>query len=356
MGERRGASTSERNARNINNFINKTTKLFFNIGSHLQGANKQTNRKTHWGDVVGVGERSELAQTIRAGLGRVPFLHPTSTEGCAEPGATAVGCHACPAAVPATTPAASGLGRWWRGGCSSSAALPGCRSRSPTPARSSGAWRGQLAAREQPPEPCLPWVLPGDFHRGRRVGVCCCCCASCLPGSPFLRVVGLPPSLEWWRGLQKQGRAASWWGGWHCPVGPPADKVQGAGMEWRRVAREEKGVQGEEWQQKLMSMVEQEVVWDVRLQRRQVTVVKMTQYRCQRKRRVMLELWKVQVLQRLVVKRQQVERQVCKGLSLQGRHIMSLDSHTYLHTGTVACCHFSGTGPFWFKGEQWHSL
>lgn len=29
-------------------------------------------------------------------------------------------------------------------------------------------------------------------------------------------------------------------------MGPPADKVQGAGMEWRRVAREEKGVQGEE--------------------------------------------------------------------------------------------------------------
>jgi len=82
MGERRGAGTSERNARNINNFINKTTKLFFNICSHLQGGNKQTSRKTHWGDEVGVREHRELAQTLQAGLGRVPFLHPTSTMGC----------------------------------------------------------------------------------------------------------------------------------------------------------------------------------------------------------------------------------------------------------------------------------
>lgn len=85
MGERRAASTSERNARNRNNFINKTTKLFFNICSHLQGENKQTNRKTHWGVVVGVREQRELAQVVWAGLGRVPFLHPSSTVGCPQP-------------------------------------------------------------------------------------------------------------------------------------------------------------------------------------------------------------------------------------------------------------------------------
>lgn len=45
MGKRRGVRASERNARNTNNFINKTTKLFFNICSHLQGANKQTNKQ-----------------------------------------------------------------------------------------------------------------------------------------------------------------------------------------------------------------------------------------------------------------------------------------------------------------------
>lgn len=56
------------------------------------------------------------------------------------------------------------------------------------------------------------------------------------------------------------------------------------------MVQEEKGVQGEQWQQKLMLMVEQEAVWDVRLQHRQVMVVKMMQYQCQRKRRVMLEL------------------------------------------------------------------
>lgn len=48
MDERRGASTSERNARNINNFINKTTKLFFfNICSCLQGGNKQVGKNTN---------------------------------------------------------------------------------------------------------------------------------------------------------------------------------------------------------------------------------------------------------------------------------------------------------------------
>lgn len=85
VGERRGESASERNARNINNFINKTTKLFFNICSHLQGGNKQTNRESHWGDVVGVREHSKLEEMVWTDLGRVPFLHPTSTMGCPRP-------------------------------------------------------------------------------------------------------------------------------------------------------------------------------------------------------------------------------------------------------------------------------
>lgn len=91
MGERRGESASERNMRNINNFINKTTKLFFNICSHLQGANKQTNRKTHWGDVVGVCDCRETTLMVWAGLGRVPFLWPAPFP--VKPGTKEVGCH-----------------------------------------------------------------------------------------------------------------------------------------------------------------------------------------------------------------------------------------------------------------------
>lgn len=77
MDERRGASTSERNTRNINNFINKTTKLFFfNICSRLQGGNKQIEKKNNK-QTVGfvtacVRERNEMAQTVRAGL-QSPF-------------------------------------------------------------------------------------------------------------------------------------------------------------------------------------------------------------------------------------------------------------------------------------------
>lgn len=46
MGDRRGASTSERNARNRNNFINETTKLFVEY-MHPFTRSKQTNKKTH---------------------------------------------------------------------------------------------------------------------------------------------------------------------------------------------------------------------------------------------------------------------------------------------------------------------
>lgn len=205
MGERRGASASERNARNINNFINKTTKLFFNICSHLQGANKQTNRKTHWGDVVGVCGRSKSAPVVWAGLGRVPFLWPAPF--LVKSDTKEVGCHQHPAGVPGTMPAGSGLGQWWRGGCSWSAAPPGCRSRSLTP-RSPRAAPGQPAVGTQLPERCFPWGLPADFPLGRGVGLGCCR-ASCLPGSLCLWVAGPPPCLEWWRALPRRGRAAS---------------------------------------------------------------------------------------------------------------------------------------------------
>lgn len=67
MGEKRGLSASERNARNINNFIIKTTKLFFNICSHLQGANKQTNRKNPLGRH---GRCLQPQQTHSSGMGR----------------------------------------------------------------------------------------------------------------------------------------------------------------------------------------------------------------------------------------------------------------------------------------------
>lgn len=103
MGERRGVSASERNARNINNFINKTTKLFFNICSHLQGANKQTDRKTHWGDMAGVCDCSKLAPVAWAGLGRVPFLWAAPLP--VKSGTKEVGCHQHPAGVPGSMPA-----------------------------------------------------------------------------------------------------------------------------------------------------------------------------------------------------------------------------------------------------------
>lgn len=89
MGERKGASTSERNARNINSFINNTTKtfFFFNTCRRLQGGNKQTNnkKKNPLGFVLAcVKEHSETAQTTWAGSCRVSLLH-ISTMGCPRP-------------------------------------------------------------------------------------------------------------------------------------------------------------------------------------------------------------------------------------------------------------------------------
>lgn len=125
MGERKGASTSERNARNINSFINNTTKTFFfliHADVYKEEINKQIiKKKTHWGLSWHVSKSTVKQHRPH---GQVHVGSPSSTSppwvvpGQCHPGeqdgpsiTKEVGCHVCLAEVPAMMPAVSGLGR-----------------------------------------------------------------------------------------------------------------------------------------------------------------------------------------------------------------------------------------------------